>query len=131
MILVLNEWIFHDLLGENGVDAQRETAIFLDAFHSSSDGLVLPSEPRWIRKAYRLMILTNPLLRHSSKQFQSILQDSKSTIDSRSLDEVDIPQELLDQVPGEDVYLVSAYLSSGADLIVTTDQGLDCRSPSP
>ena len=70
------------------------------------------------------MTLTNPLLRHSSKQFQSILQDSKSTIDSRSLNEVDIPQELLDQVPCEDIYLVSAYLSAGADLLITTDQGL-------
>ena len=123
MILVLNEWIFHDLLGENGVDTRREAAAFLNAFYSSSDQLVLPSEPRWMRKAYQLMTLTNPMLRYSSKQFQSILRDSERTIDSRNLDEVDIPQELLDQVPDEDEYLVSAYLSAGAELI-TTDRGL-------
>ncbi len=70
------------------------------------------------------MTLTNPLFRHSSKQFQSILQDSERTIDSRRLDEVDIPQELLDQVPCEDKYLVSAYMSTEADLLVTTDRGL-------
>ena len=124
MILVLNEWIFHDLLGENSVDSQHETTLFLDAFHSSSDRLVLPSEPRWIRKAYQLMTQTSPILVQISKQFQSLLQDSERTIDSRSLDEVDIPQELLDQVPDEDEYLVSAYLSAGADLLVTTDRGL-------
>ena len=124
MILVLNEWIFHDVLGENGIEVQREAALFLDAFHSSSDQLVLPSEPRWIRKAYQLMTQTSPMLVQISKQFQSLLQDSERTIDSRNLDEVGIPQELLDQVPGEDVYLVLAYLSAGADLLITTDQGL-------
>ena len=77
-----------------------------------------------MRKAYQLMTLTNPMLRYSSKQFQSILRDSERTIDSRNLDEVDIPQELLDQVPDEDEYLVSAYLSAEADLLITTDRGL-------
>ena len=36
----------------------------------------------------------------------------------------EIPEDLLGQLPKEDVYLVSAYLSSGADLLVTTDRGL-------
>ncbi len=124
MILVLNEWIFHDLLGENGVDAQREAAAFLNALYSSSDKLVLPSELRWMQKAYQLMTLTNPLLRRSSKQFQSLLRDSERTLDSRRLGEVDIPGELLVKLPDEDVYLVSAYLAAGADKLITTDQPL-------
>ncbi len=59
MILVLNEWIFHDLLGENGRDRQWETATFLKAFHLSSDRLVLPREGRWTQKAYGLMTQGN------------------------------------------------------------------------
>ena len=47
MILVLNEWVFHDLLGENGEAVQRETAVFLNDFYTSHDKLVLPREPRW------------------------------------------------------------------------------------
>lgn len=124
MILVLNEWIFHDLLGENSAVDQREATAFLDVFYSSSDNLVLPSEPRWLRKAFRLMTQTSPTLRHVSKQFQSLLQDSERTIDSRVLSVGEIPETLLDKLPKEDVYLVSAYLTVGADLLVTTDRGL-------
>ena len=77
-----------------------------------------------MRKAYQLMTLTNPMLRYSSKQFQSILRDSERTIDSRRVSVAEIPEDLLDQVPDEDEYLVSAYLSAGADLLITTDRGL-------
>lgn len=124
MILVLNEWIFHDLLGENGADAQRETATFLNVFYSSYGRLVLPTEPRWMHKAYQLMTLTNPLLRNTSKQFQSLLQDSARTIDSRNLSIVEIPDGLSGNLPEEDVYLVSAYLSAEADKLITTDREL-------
>ena len=55
MIVVLNEWIFHDLLGENGEVAQRESVEFLKVFHSSRHKLVLPKESRWTEKAYRLI----------------------------------------------------------------------------
>ena len=36
------------------------------------------------------------------------------------------PRELLDRLPSEDVYLVMAYVSAGADLLITTDQKLFC-----
>ena len=42
MILVLNEWVFHDLLFENGDPAFQETARFLVAFGESEDILVIP-----------------------------------------------------------------------------------------
>ncbi len=70
------------------------------------------------------MTQTSPMLRHVSKQFQSLLQDSERTIDSRVLSVTEIPEALLDQLPSEDVYLVSAYLLAGADLLITTDHGL-------
>ena len=68
MILVLNEWVFHDLLGENGEAVQRETAVFLNDFYTSHDKLVLPREPRWSQKAYQLMTLGDARLRNTSKQ---------------------------------------------------------------
>ena len=42
MILVLNEWVFHDLLFDNGDPAFRETARFLVALQTSEDVLVIP-----------------------------------------------------------------------------------------
>ena len=50
MLLVLNEWLFHDLLNENGAVAFRETAEFTIALERSADRLVVPDEPRWLEK---------------------------------------------------------------------------------
>ena len=124
MILVLNEWIFHDLLGENGAASQRETASFLNAFYSSSDRIVLPAEPRWMQKAFQLMTSRNLLLRSASRLLHSILRDSARAIDARKLEHESIPERLLGNLPEEDVYLVVAYLTAGADKLVTTDQSL-------
>lgn len=46
MLLVLNEWLFHDLLNENGAAAFQETAEFTIALERSADRLVVPDEPK-------------------------------------------------------------------------------------
>ena len=124
MILVLNEWVFHDLLGENGEAVQRETAIFLNDFYTSHDKLVLPREPRWSQKAYQLMTLGDARLRNTSKQFHSLIRDLNRVIDVRTTERVEVPEELRLSLPAEDVYLVEAYLSAGAETLVTTDEKL-------
>ena len=60
MILVLNEWVFHDLLRENGVESFKETARFLISFKDSDDRMVYPPEERWKQKAFRLMTMSEP-----------------------------------------------------------------------
>lgn len=124
MILVFNEWIFHDLLGENGETAQRESVEFLKAFHSSRHKLVLPNEPRWTEKAHRLMRQTEARLRGISKQFHSLIRNSDRVIDVRNAAPENVPDELHLSLPAEDEYLVTAYLSADADALVTTDQNL-------
>ena len=124
MILVLNEWVFHDLLGDNGEAFQRQTAAFLNAFHASRDKLVLPREPRWTRKAHRVMGQGDARLRNSSKQLKTLIYNSDRAVDVQTTARLDAPEELRDSLPEEDVYLVEAYLSAGADTLVTTDQGL-------
>ena len=124
MILVLNEWVFHDLLGENGPDAFRETAGFLLAFKSSEDKLVVPSEERWNGKAHQLMSMTDPLRRQVSQLFHSLLRDPARSIRVNTDEMTSEYRESYDWVPSEDTYLVLAYDSSGADALVTTDQGL-------
>ena len=121
MIVVLNEWVFHDLLGENGPESQRETASFLQVFFASSDMLVVPTEPRWTRKAYQLMTLTDTHLRNTSLQFHTLLQDLDRTRYAQMEQRHPVQQELLSQLPEEDIYLVSAYLTADADILVTTD----------
>ena len=124
MILVLNEWIFHDLLGENGVEAQREAVEFLRKFHSTCHKLVLPKEPRWTQKAYRLMTQTDARLRGISKQFHSLIRNSDRVIDVRNTAPEHVPEEIHLCLPAEDEYLVTAYLSAGANSLVTADRPL-------
>ena len=124
MIIVLNEWIFHDLWGENGERRQGKTAQFLVALVQTADIIVVPNEPRWTGKANRLMRFSDARRRAISKVFRSLYDDSERALRVLPEGEGDIPGELLNQLPGEDVYLVSAYLSANADVLVTTDDDL-------
>ena len=124
MILVLNEWIFHDLLCENGPDAFRETAEFLARLDSSDDRIVMPTEQRWRGKAFQLMTATSPTQREVSKLLHSLLRDTERCIRLQSSDIPAESQTLYDWPPSEDVYLIESYVASGADLLVTTDETL-------
>ena len=126
MILVLNEWVFHDLLFENEGPAFQETAQFLVDFAESEDVLVIPAEQRWNRKAFQLMTMTDTRIRLVSRLLHSLMRDSDRTIRIQPEADPPVPQELLHRLPSEDVYLVLAYVSAGADLLITTDRGLFC-----
>ena len=126
MILVLNEWVFHDLLLDNGDAAFQATAKFLIGFRESEDILVIPAEERWKRKAFQLMTMADVRQRLVSRLLHGLLRDSDRTIRIPPEENPAIPRDLLDRLPCEDVYLVQAYVAAGADLLVTTDQGLFC-----
>ena len=126
MILVLNEWVFHDLLFENGDPAFQETARFLVAFGESEDILVIPAEERWKRKAHQLMTMSDTRRRGVSRLLRSLMLDADRTIRIQPEEDPPVSRELLDRLPCEDVYLVLAYVSADADLLITTDQGLFC-----
>ena len=109
---VLNEWVFHDLLGENGGDAFKKTAEFLTSFDRSTDKLVIPTEERWTQKAYLLMRMTDVRGRQVSKIFRSLLLNSDRAVRLTPEDLPQIAQELQDQAPPEDLYLVLAYVAT-------------------
>ena len=124
MIIVLNEWIFHDLRGDNGERRQRETVQFLGLLVQSEDTLVVPNERRWTDKANSLMRFSDARRRVISKVFRSLYDDSERALRVLPEGEGAIPSGLLARLPEEDVYLVSAYLSANADVLVTTDDDL-------
>ena len=124
MILVLNEWVFHDLLFENGDLIFQETARFLVAFGESEDVLVIPAEERWKQKAFQLMTMSDTRQRLVSRLLRSLMLDADRAIQIQPEEDPPVSRELLDRLPCEDVYLVLAYVSAGADLLITTDQKL-------
>lgn len=124
MIVVLNEWVFHDLWGQNGEGNQRVAAQFIRALVQSDDLLVVPSETRWVSKANRLMEFMDARRRIISKVFRSLYDDSERALRVDSEETGVIPEGLLTKLPEKDVYLVSAYLLAEADVLVTTDKPL-------
>ena len=124
MIVVLNEWVFHDLLGDNGPELRSQTWAFMEAFELSGDRLVIPNEDRWLRKAHALMLRRRePEGKVIGKLIRRILSNLQIIIQAEPNPAL-ISDDLLRETPSEDLYLVEAYLSAGADALVTTDCGL-------
>jgi len=121
---VLNEWILHDLRGDNGPKAQEESHRFLDKLKEKCDRIAVLIGSPWMGKAYELMWHTNPPIRTLSKHLHGILRDSRKC---ELLDQSRIktlPEDLKGSVPPGDFYLVETYYSADAQVLVTTDQKL-------
>lgn len=123
MIVVLNEWVFHDLLGDNGPELRSQTWAFMEAFELSGDRLVIPNESRWLRKAHALMLRQGLEGKLVGALISRILWNPQIIVQAEPNPAL-IPDDLLRETPSEDIYLVEAYLSAGADMLVTTDCGL-------
>ena len=124
MILVINEWIFHDLLGENGEGRFRETARFVVELDRSADTLVMPIEERWRAKANQLWGMANPIERQVGRLLLNLFLDSNRCIRLESDEVPETSRSEYDWAPPEDVYLIEAYVASNADLLITTDEKL-------
>ena len=124
MILVINEWIFHDLLGENGPNRLRETAAFVVTLNRSNDVVVMPPEERWRAKANQLWGVASPVQREVSRLLLNLFLDSNRCIRLESDEMPEIPQSEYDWAPPEDIYLIEAYVASSAHVLVTTDETL-------
>ena len=123
MILVL-KWIFHDLLGENGSEAFRQTAKFVVRLNRSGDTVVIPFEKRWREKANRLREAANSMHREAGRLFVNLFWDSSRGIILLPENIPATSQNLYDWAPSKDVYLIEAFVASEADLLVTTDETL-------
>ena len=124
MILVINEWIFDDLNGKNGLEKFKEAAEFVVRLNRSQDKVVMPVERRWREKANRARVSANPMQREAGRLFVDLFWDLARGI---ILNPDDIPTTspgTYDWAPAEDVYLIEAYVASNADLLVTTDETL-------
>jgi hypothetical protein len=120
--LILNEWVIHDLRGENGQERQRETHQFLKRVESKCDHLVILRGSPWATKAFELMKESDERLRYYSKFLHRhlLLEPSKcKTFDTSEI--AIIPPEVQAVLPPDDSYLIALYLTEPKSIIVTTD----------
>ena len=124
-VLVINEWLFHDLQGENGPDKQIETYRFLRAFENSGDRLAFLKESQWAEKSWSLMGNNDVRIKAISRLVQQLLRDSnKCRVLQPEEAESAAPDDAIAAAPDEDVYLIQTYYAADADLLITTDEGL-------
>ena len=120
--MVINEWIFHDIRGENGSDFQERTERFLQELIGGPDQIVVLRETRWTEKAWQLWEEHDTRVQVLSKLlYLGILIDP---LKCRYLGQHEIsplPADLAAQVPADDAYLFQTALAGGATLIVTSD----------
>jgi hypothetical protein len=120
-VFTLDEWLLHDLLGENGPGRQEEARALLEAILERCDRILLPPKSPWAKKAYALAGRGEPHLRKLARfLFHAFLQNlEKVLIPGDPEEEPD-----LTPIPEADRYLVRAALGGKAHLLVTTDEEL-------
>lgn len=126
-LLVINEWIIHDLQGDNAQEAQDEAFRFLQAFQQSQDRIAVLYDSPWRQKIHGLMRQnSNRRIKMLSKFLQLILRTPNKCVyqHQSDIDAADIPADAIDAAPEEDIYLIQLYYAAQADLLVTTDHGL-------
>jgi len=122
---VINEWLLHDLRGDNGEQAQIESIKFLETLKERCDRIAVLRGSPWMMKAYELMKYYHPFIRGFSKYLhQAILRDPKKCHLLDGNDVVAISEDLRNQIPTEDVYLIQIYCSVNATALITTDEKL-------
>ncbi len=125
-MLVINEWLFHDLQGENGREKQVETFLFLQTLEHRRERLAFLKESQWAGKSWSLMGINDIRLKPLSRLLQRILRNSNKCriVQPEDIEAAGVPEEAIDAAPEEDIYLIQTYYASNADLLVTTDAGL-------
>ena len=125
MTLVINEWLFHDATGENGQSAQRETERFLRQFAQSEDKFAVLWGSPWIEKSHDLMTHRDIRVESLSTLLQSLIWALDKCLVLQPDDVTDAaPHDAIEAAPEEDIYLIQTYYAAGADLLITTDEGL-------
>jgi predicted nucleic acid-binding protein len=122
---VVNDWLLHDLQGENGRKRQDEARLFLLALKKKCDRIAFIRGTSWAQKAYKLMKILLPSVRELSKYLhEAIIGDRKKCLRLASNAVSSVPETVRKLVPADDMYLFEAYFAANAAALITTDERL-------
>lgn len=123
--LVIDEWLWSDLAGENTADEQRETFEFLRAIYNKCDRVVSVRGSRFDQKFFELFRHSDVIRLSFAKFFKTrFWYNSQKTLILGEDELQKLPETIATEVQHKDHYLVRAYLTSKASEIVTTDNPL-------
>lgn len=121
---VIDEWLLHDLRGDNTPEAQERAKRFLEKLKEKCDRIAVSKGSPWVQKAYELMTRPNPLIRSLSKYLHLVILRDPQKCLLLEQDDVKALPNISETVPQDDIYLVEIYYSANASTFVTTDEKL-------
>ncbi len=137
-IFVINEWLWHDLSGSNGLLNQRQAFSVIEKLPASDHRIVLVEGSPFDQKAWNLCKSTNPIVQRIAGVYVVNVRQNSDRCLILKLEEVDaLPDELASAIKPGDQYLVQAQRSVSGAILVTTDNrlrealdkaGLNCLS---
>ena len=124
--LVLNEWFLHDLNYDNGEKKLRETSMFLShIIHKDNFRIFILGESPWIDKARKMAANPKePMKTLTHLLFGKVLRDSEKCGIIRNSELSEVPEEILLQMPQEDVYLIKLAFTVAPCILFSTDNEL-------
>jgi hypothetical protein len=128
--LVINEWILHDLSGDNGSVCQRSSAETLIRLVSGPFQICIADGTPWTDKAAGMAYQLDPFARKLIRFLHVRLLIDSSKCLRLNFDQVQLDsfsktdRETIEKAPGDDRYLIAVFLRARAEELVTSDSNL-------
>lgn len=124
-IFVVNEWLWADLSGANGLQPQREAFKFIERFPATQHQIVVIEGSAFDQKAWALCKSNNPIVQRIAAVYVTAVRQDRDRCLILPAESVGpLPDELAAVVKPDDRYLVEAQLCVAESILVTTDNPL-------
>jgi len=124
-LFVINEWLWADSSGVNGVGAQRQAFQLIVRLSESDHQIIIIDGSRFDQKTWVLCKSTNTIVTRLVTAFlTNVRLSSDRCLLLKPEAIVELPEELASSIKDDDHYLVRAQLSVAGAVLVTTDTPL-------
>jgi hypothetical protein len=124
-VFVINEWLWADLSGDNGIGHQRRAVSLIGDLVVCDHRIVIIEGSQFDRKAWNLCKSANALVVRSVVAFvKDIRQNSDRCRILKPEEAADLPDEFAARIKPDDRYLIQAQLAVAGAILVTTDNPL-------
>lgn len=125
-VFVINEWLWADSSGENGLQAQGEALKVITRLAASDHQIVVMEGSPFDQKPLKLCKSTNPMILQviGRDYMAGVRLSSDRCRILKPQDTVALPADLASAIKTDDHYLVQSLLSVEGAILVTTDRYL-------
>lgn len=124
--IVIDEWLWADLSDSNTSENQEEALKFIQTIFHVCDRIVTVKGSKFNQKTSNFWKHTDPKRRNIAIYYnEKFLSNPAKLVNLEESSLESIPENISKKVTDEDdYYLIQAYLTTGASVIVTTDNDI-------